>query len=70
MLSPFGLWGGKTQCCTLVEGASNPACSKGMTKEELISTGAALSPAVEASVFDSDQRGVARVSNTIGSITL
>ncbi|MBO4670919.1 MAG: hypothetical protein J5640_03655 [Bacteroidales bacterium] len=70
MLSPFGLWGGKTQSCSLVDGAGNPACSQGMTRDELISAGAALSPAVDASVFDTDQRGVARVKNTIGSITL
>ncbi|MBO4447807.1 MAG: hypothetical protein J5764_06750 [Bacteroidales bacterium] len=70
MLSEFGLWGGKTQTCTLIEGASNPACSQGMSKEELVALGGSLSPAVEASVFDTDQRGVARNQNTIGSITL
>lgn len=70
MLSEFGMWGGKTQTCTLVDGATNPACSQGMTKDELVATGAALAPAVEASVFDTDQRGVTRNQNTIGSTTL
>ena len=70
MLSAPGLWGGMTETCTLVEGAANPACSEGMSKEDLVSTGAALSPAVDATVFDTDQRGVARTHNTIGSTTL
>lgn len=70
MLSPFGLWGGITETCALVDSASNPACSEGMTKDELISVGASLAPAVEPSVFDFDQRGVARTKNTIGSTTL
>lgn len=70
MLSAFGLWGGKTETCTLVESAANPACSQGMSKNDLIATGGALSPAVDAEVFDTDQRGVTRENNTIGSITL
>ena len=70
MLSAFGLWGGKTQTCSLVEGESNPACSQGMGKEALVTLGAGFSPAVEASVFDTDQRGVARSKDTIGSTTL
>ncbi len=69
MLSAPGLWGGKTETCTLVEGTTNPACSEGMSKDDLISTGAALAPAVEAAVFDTDQRGVERTHNTIGSTT-
>ena len=70
MLSAFGMWGGKTQSCSLVETAANPACSQGMTKADLIAAGAAQTPAVEATVFDTDQRGVSREKNTIGSITL
>ena len=69
MLSEFGLWGGKTQTCALVESESNPACSQGMTKDDLVALGAALNPVVDASVFDTDQRGVSREHNTIGSIT-
>ena len=70
MLSAFGLWGGKTETCTLVEGATNPACSQGMSKADLIALGSGFTPAVDAEVFDADQRGVARENNTIGSVTL
>lgn len=70
MLSAFGLWGGKTETFSLVDGAANPAASEGMTREELAAIGAGFSPAVSASVFETDQRGVAREKNTIGSTTL
>lgn len=70
MLSAFGLWGGKTETCTLVESAANPACSQGMNKDDLTSLGGSFTPGVDTSVFDTDQRGVAREKNTIGSITL
>ena len=70
MLSEFGLWGGMTQTCPLVESAGNPACSQGMSKADLVSLGAGLTPVVEAAVFDTDQRGVARGQNTIGATTL
>lgn len=70
MLSAFGLWGGNTETCTLVDGATNPACSQGMAKADLVALGSGFSPAVEAEVFDTDQRGVARENNTIGSVTL
>lgn len=69
MLSAFGLWGGKTETCTLVEGATNPACSQGMSKDDLIALGGGMSPEVDAAIFDSDQRGVTREHNTIGAIT-
>ena len=70
MLSAFGSWGGKTETFSLVEGDANPACSQGMTKAALVAIGAGFSPVVEASVFDTDQRGVERSANTIGSTTL
>lgn len=70
MLTPLGFQGGRTETCVLIESAANPACSEGMTKDALVNTGAGLNPAVEASVFDTDQRGVERTSNTIGSTTL
>ena len=70
MLSEFGMWGGRTQTCTLVDGPANPAASEGMTKDALVALGASLEPAVEASVFDTDQRGEERTRNTIGATTL
>lgn len=70
MLTGLGMWGGPTQTHALVEMDSNPACSQGLTKGDLESVGASLKPAVEASVFSTDQRGQARNSNTIGSVTL
>ena len=70
MLSAFGLWGGNTETCTLIEGEKNPACSQGMTKADLAALGASVTPAVDNAVFDTDQRGVAREKNTIGAITL
>lgn len=70
MLSEFGFWGGKTQTLTLVESEANPACSQGMSKEAMAALGAGFIPAVEASVFNTDQRGVERTKYTIGSTTL
>ena len=70
MLSEFGFWGGKTQTLTIVESEANPACSQGMSKEAMAALGAGFIPAVEASVFNTDQRGVARSKYTIGSTTL
>lgn len=70
MLCEFGLWGGKTMTCPLVDDAANPAVSQGMTKDQLVGIGAALNPAVAASVFDTDQRGRERSGNNIGSCTV
>lgn len=70
MLNTFGFWGGLTKTCTLVSSGSNPACSEGMSKETLGSIGASLSPAVDLSIFDYDQRMEERTTSTIGSCTL
>lgn len=70
MLSPLGMWGGLTQTHTLVDSASNPACTQGMEKSDLEAVGASLKPAVAPSIFSTDQRGQSRNNNTIGSVTL
>ena len=70
MMAEFGLWGGKTKTCPLIEGASNPAISQGMTSDALEGVGAALNPPVPSSVFATDQRGKDRTTNIIGSCTI
>lgn len=72
MLSALGQWSASnsTYSYQLVYGEGNPACTMGMTNQSLVELGSGFSPIVEASVFDTDQRGVSRQGkNTIGANT-
>lgn len=69
MLGAFGLNGGVTMTYPLIDLPTNPACDQGMTVSELTGAGSSITPAVEASVFNKDQRGKDRTSNYIGSCT-
>lgn len=72
MLSALGQWSvlNSTYSYQLISGAGNPACTMGMSRESLVELGSGFSPVVEATVFDTDQRGVSRQGkNTIGANT-
>ena len=69
MLGAFGFNGGVTMTYPLVDIETNPACSQGMSVSQLVSVGSSLSPAVDPSIFNKDQRGKDRTTDYIGSCT-